>query len=72
MTYLAGKGIGNSKEILDLPHSHYMSFLKHAMTFDLQQTEEGQETLDKFNRYMNPRTDADLGSIRQLAGYNKS
>lgn len=42
------------------------------MTFDLQQTEEGQETLDKFNRYMNPRTDADLGSIRQLAGYNKS
>lgn len=57
------------QDVWDLPHSHYMAHLKWCVTFDLQETEEGRELLDKFNRFMNPRTNADLSYLRQLAGY---
>lgn len=69
VTYLASKINTSVNEIWQLPHSHFMAYMKHSLISDLRQTEEGQEILDKFNRYMNPQTDADLGTIRQLAGY---
>lgn len=69
MTYLSKQINTPVNDIWELPHSHYLAYLKHSVTFSLQETEEGQEILDKFERYMNPRTEADLGTIRQLAGY---
>lgn len=71
VTYLAGKISTSVNEIWNLPHSHYMAYLKHAVTSDLRESEEGRELLDKFERYMNPQTEADLTSIRQLAGYQQ-
>lgn len=53
-----------------LPHSHYLAYMKYNITYDLQESEEGQQILDKFEKYMNPRTDADISAIRQFAGNN--
>lgn len=71
VTYLSGKISTSVNDVWQLPHSHYLAYLKYAITSDLRKTEEGREILDKFERYMNPRTDADLTSIRQLAGYQQ-
>lgn len=57
-------------EVLQLPHNRYLALLKHNHIFDLQQTKEGREYLDKARKYQNPRKHADLSAIRQLGGYN--
>lgn len=57
-------------DILKLPHSAFLSYKKHAYIHKLEQTEEGREYLNKAYRYMNPRVDADLSSIRRLTGYS--
>lgn len=69
VTYLSRKMSISPTQIWQLPHSHYLAHLKWNVTFDLQESEEGREILDKFNRYMNPRTDADLEAIRRFTGY---
>lgn len=71
VSFLARETSTSLNEVWNLPHSHYMAYLKHVVTRELQQSEEGKEILDKFNRYMNPRTEADLSTIRQLAGYQQ-
>lgn len=69
VTYLSRKMNVSPHEVWELPHSHYMAYLKHNITFDLQETEEGQKILDNFNRYINPRSEADLVAIRQFGNY---
>lgn len=72
VSYLAGKISTSVNEIWKLPHSHYMAYLRHSLISDLKNSdEEGREILDKWERYMNPRTEADLSTIRQLAGYQQ-
>lgn len=68
VTYLSRKMNITPEEVWRLPHSHYLAHLKWNVTFDLRETEEGREILDKFNRYMNPRTEADLGAIKAFVG----
>ena len=48
-----------------------MGYMRHALISDLRQTEEGREVLDKWKRYTNPRTEADLSSIRKMSGYQQ-
>lgn len=57
-------------DIWKLPHSHYLAYMKWNVTYDLQQSSEGQEILNKFNRLMNPRTKPDLQAIRSFGGYS--
>lgn len=72
ITYLSRKMNISPDEVWQLPHSHYLAYLKFNVTYDLQQTEEGREILDKFERYMNPRTEPDLNAIRNFTGYKKA
>ncbi len=60
------------KDILQLPHSHFLAYIKQCHVKELQKTEEGREYLKKAHRYQNPRKDADLSSIRALTGYTTS
>lgn len=68
ITYLSRKMSISPLDVWKLPHSHYLAYLKYNVTLDLEETEEGREILDKFYRYLNPRKEADLATIRQLTG----
>lgn len=59
-------------DIPKLPHSAYLSYIKQAHVQELEKSEEGREYLNKAYRYMNPRKDADLSSIRNLVGYSSN
>lgn len=69
ITYLSRKMCLSPNEIWQLPHSHYLAYVRHNWIFDLQQTEEGREYLEKVERYINPRRNADLSAIRSFGGY---
>ncbi|MEH7416062.1 hypothetical protein V7266_12335 [Neobacillus drentensis] len=69
-TYLVRKANMTYKDILELPHSLYLATLKHNYIFDMEQTEEGREYLDKARKFANPRKHADLSAIRSFGGYN--
>lgn len=71
VAYLSRNMSASPQEIWSLPHSHYLAYLKHNVTLDLQETEDGRKLLENFKKYMNPRVDADLSTIRGLAGYAK-
>ncbi|UOQ47735.1 hypothetical protein MUN88_17025 [Gracilibacillus caseinilyticus] len=57
-------------DVWKLPHSHYLAFLKHNVTMDMQETEEGRDILKRFERVNNPRTHADYSAIRAFGGYS--
>lgn len=67
--WLTKKTLLNHYQLLELPHSIYLAYIKHHHIDDLEKTPEGREYLDKARRYMNPRKHADLSAIRQLGGY---
>jgi hypothetical protein len=67
--WLTKKTYLNHFQLLELPHSVYLAYIKHHHIDDLEQTPEGREYLDKARRYMNPRKHADLSVIRELGGY---
>ncbi|ARK30767.1 hypothetical protein BkAM31D_13500 [Halalkalibacter krulwichiae] len=58
--------------ILQMPHSHFLAYIKQCHVKELKKSEEGREYLDKARRYMNPRKDADLSAIRAITGYTTS
>jgi hypothetical protein len=58
-------------EVWKLPHSHFLRYRKALVTEELQQSEQGQDILDKFNRYMNPRTEPDIDAIRAFSGHRQ-
>jgi hypothetical protein len=68
--WLTKKTFLNHYQILELPHSIYLAYIKHHHIDDLEQTPEGREYLDKARRYMYPRKQADLSKIREMGGYN--
>ncbi|WP_158735154.1 hypothetical protein [Alteribacillus sp. YIM 98480] len=60
------------EQIMNLPHSHFLAYIKQAHIKELQKSEEGREYLSKAYRYMNPRVDADINAIRSLTGYTST
>lgn len=71
IVYLSRKMSISPNEVLKLPHSLYLLYMKQNYIMDLEKTEEGREYLEKARRYQNPRKDADLGAIRKLSGYSQ-
>jgi hypothetical protein len=55
------------EQIVNLPYSIFLSLMKHNQMMDLEETPEGRDYLDKLRRLNT--TEADLGSLRKLAGY---
>ncbi|WP_117161433.1 hypothetical protein [Paraliobacillus sp. X-1268] len=70
VTYLSRKMHISPNDIWELPHSHFLAYVRHNWIFDLQETEEGREYLEKAERYQNPRTKADISAIRSFGGYS--
>ncbi|MDX5474505.1 MAG: hypothetical protein LPK00_03110 [Bacillaceae bacterium] len=56
-------------DVMKLPHSHFLAYIKQAHVQELKKSEEGREYLQKAYRFLNPRKDADLSTIRALTGY---
>lgn len=59
-------------EIMEMPYAVFLSYLKWARIFILEQTEEGQKELRKMEIQSpnnNKNTEPDLGTIRQMTGY---
>ena len=55
------------KEIRELPYAMFLSYLKWARVFQLEQTEEGRDALYKESTIY--KTEPDLGRLRNLSGY---
>ena len=54
-------------EIMELPYAIFLSYLKWARIFQLEQTQEGRDALYKESAIH--QTEPDLGRLRQLNGY---
>lgn len=54
-------------EVMHLPYAIFLSYLKWARVFQLEQTEEGRDALYKTSAIH--QTEPDLGRLRQLDGY---
>jgi hypothetical protein len=65
--YLGRKTGLNHFQILKLPYSTYLMYLKHHSILDLQETEEGRKYLAKIGRLSNK--EIDLTGLRRLTGY---
>lgn len=55
------------KEIMELPYSIFLSYLKWARLFQLEQTPEGRDALYKESAIH--QTEPDLVQLRGLSGY---
>lgn len=55
------------KEIMELPYSIFLSYLKWARIFQLEQTPEGRDALYKESAIH--QTEPQLDRLRQLNGY---
>ncbi|WP_313757190.1 hypothetical protein [Tissierella sp.] len=55
------------KEIMELPYAVFLSYLKWARIFQLEQTQEGRDALYKESAIH--QTEPDFGKLRQLNGY---
>lgn len=55
------------KEIMGLPYAVFLSYLKWARIFQLEQTQEGRDALYKESTIH--QIEPDLGRLRQLNGY---
>ena len=65
--YLGRKTGLNHYQLLKLPYTIYLLYLKHHQILDLQETQEGRDYLNKLTRITNK--DVDLTSLRRLGGY---
>ncbi|WP_273130021.1 hypothetical protein [Bacillus weihaiensis] len=65
--YLGRKTGLNHYQLLKLPYSIYLLYLKHHQILDLQETQEGRDYLAKLSRLTNK--EADLSSLRRFGGY---
>ena len=54
-------------EIMELPYAVFLSYLKWARIFQLEQTEEGRDALYKEKAI--DQTEPDLARFRQIKGY---
>lgn len=55
------------QELMDSPYAVFLSYLKWARLYQLQETEEGRDALYKQGAIH--QTEPELGRIRSLAGY---
>lgn len=55
------------KDIMELPYAVFLSYLKWARIFQLEQTQEGRDALYKESAIH--QTEPNLGRLRQLNGY---
>lgn len=69
ITYLTKKTKMGYMEIINLPYSIFLSYLKYNRIFDLQQTEEGRKYLEQVER--SKQTEPDIDSLRNLTGYKR-
>lgn len=65
--YLTRKTGLNHFQILKLPYSTYLLYLKHNLLLDFQETESGRAYLAKLVRLTN--TEIDLDGLKKLGGY---
>lgn len=67
VVYLNRKSGMSHEEIMNLPYGVYLKYIEQHIYMDLMETEEGREYLQQVKRLQ--VKDADLTSLRSMAGY---
>ena len=57
------------KDVMELPYAMFLSYLKWARIFQIEQTQEGRDALYKESAIH--QTEPDLGKLRNLTGYKE-
>ena len=69
VAYLIKESGMGFNEVIDLPYAVFLSLLKHFRIFNIKQDPEGRKILAKSKCLY--ETEADLGRIRELKGYQQ-